>query len=167
MKIEGSYKVPALREIVWQQLMNPEVLARSLPGCEKLEPNPDGSYHAELRVGIAAVKGNYHGHIEILDPVPPERFRMKVEGQGTGGFLKGEGTLVLTEDPAGTLISYSGEAQVGGVIASVGQRLILGAAKHIINQFFAAFAKQVLQPSAQPSPALVPPGDGPVAEPQD
>lgn len=167
MKIEGSYKVPAPREIIWQQLMNPEVLARSLPGCEKLGANADGSYHAELRVGIATMKGNYHGRIEILDPVPPERFRMKVQGQGTGGFLQGEGTLTLTGDAAGTLINYAGEAQVGGVIASVGQRLILSAARQIVNQFFQAFAKQVQQPSALPSPAVAPPGAGPAAKPQD
>lgn len=143
MKIEGIYKVPARREVVWQQLMNPRVLALAMPGCERLEPGPDGSFRAELKVGIAAVKGSYRGRVEILDPVPPERFRMKVEGQGKGGFLKGEGTLTLTEGVTETEINYSGEAQVGGVIASVGQRLILSAARQIVNQFFEAFAKQV------------------------
>ena len=74
------------REKVWESLLNPQVLARALPGCEKLEPNPDGSFAAEMRVGIAAVKGAYRGRVEVLDAVPPEHFRMKVEGQGTGGF---------------------------------------------------------------------------------
>jgi len=146
MKIEGSYKISAPREIVWRALLNPEALARALPGCERLEPNPDGSYRAELKVGLAAVKGSYHGRVEILDPVPPEHFRMKVEGQGTGGFLKGEGTLTLLNNAAETLVTYSGEAQVGGVIASVGQRLMLGAARQIINHFFQAFASQVQPP---------------------
>ncbi len=144
MKLEGTHTISAPRELVWQKLLDPQVLARSLPGCEKIEPNSDGSFHAELKVGIAAVKGTYHGRIEILDPVPPERYRMKVEGQGIGGFLRGEGNLTLTESASGTLISYSGEAQVGGVIASVGQRLILMAAKQIVSQFFEAFAKQVM-----------------------
>ncbi len=143
MKIEGTYKIPAPRDLVWQHLMNPEVLARALPGCEKIEPNPDGSFHAELKVGIAAVKGTYQGRVEILDPAQPEHFRLKVEGQGKGGFLKGEGTLTLTDGSAETLISYAGEAQVGGLIASVGQRLLHGAAKQIIKQFFQAFARQV------------------------
>ena len=152
MKIEGTYKIAAPRETVWQHLMSPESLARSLPGCEKLEPNPDGSFRAELKVGIASVKGSYHGRIEILDPVPPERYRMKVEGQGTGGFLKGEGTLSLSSDGDGTTISYTGEAQVGGVVASVGQRLVLAAAKQIINQFFQAFSKQAV-PAVASTPA--------------
>ncbi len=147
MKIEGSYTIPAPREVVWQNLMNPEVLARSLPGCGKIEPNPDGSFKAELKMGVAAVKGTYRGRIEILDAAPPERYRMKVEGQGTGGFLKGEGVFSLMESGPGTVVSYSGDAQVGGMIASVGQRLILSAAKQVVKQFFESLAKQVQQPS--------------------
>ncbi|MBI1941685.1 MAG: carbon monoxide dehydrogenase subunit G [Acidobacteria bacterium] len=143
MKIEGTYKIPAPRDLVWQHLMNPEVLARALPGCDKLEPCPDGSYHAQMKVGIAAVKGTYQGRIEILDAIPNELFRMKVGGQGTGGFLNGIGTLSLASEGDGTLVRYAGEAQVGGVIASVGQRLMLAAAKQIIHQFFEAFSRQV------------------------
>jgi len=143
MILGGTHKIPAARETVWQALMNPEILARALPGCEKLEANPDGSYHAQMKVGIAAIKGTYQGRIEILDPIPNESFRMKVDGQGTGGFLKAIGTLSLASEGDGTLVRYAGEAQVGGVIASVGQRLMLVAAKQIINQFFRAFAQQV------------------------
>jgi len=119
------------------------VLARTIPGCEKLEPNPDGSYNAELKMGIAMVRGTYRGRVEILDQVPPEHFRMKLDGQGSGGFLKGEGTLTLAESGGETLISYTGEAQVGGLFASVGQRMILSAARQIVEQFFQDFAKQV------------------------
>ena len=153
MKVEGTYKIPLPRERVWQGLMNPEVLARSLPGCEGLRPNGDGSYHAEMNVGIAAVKGNYHGQIAILDAVAPERYRLRVQGQGTGGFLNGEGILTLAEAGGETVISYSGDAQVGGVIASVGQRLVLGAARQIVSRFFEAFSKQVQQ---SPSPPAAP-----------
>ena len=123
--------------------MNPGILGRALPGCEKLEANPDGSYHAQMKVGVAAVKGTYQARVEILDPAPPERFRMKVEGKGAGGFLIGEGTLALTEASGATQIAYTGEAQVGGVIASVGQRLMQAAAKQIIHQFFESFTKQI------------------------
>jgi len=134
--------------------MNPEVLGRALPGCAKLERNGDGSYHAEMSVGIAAVKGTYHGHIEILEGVPPERFRLRVEGKGASGFLKGEGVLTLADSDPETIVTYSGEAHVGGIIASVGQRLILGAARQIVNRFFEAFAKQFQKtPSPTDTPA--------------
>lgn len=148
MRLEGIYTIPAPREVVWQHLMSPETLARALPGCEKMEPNVDGSFGTQLKVGIAAVKGSYQGRIEILDAVPPERYRMKVEGKGTGGFMKGEGLLTLSDTgAAGTQIAYTGDAQVGGLIASVGQRLIQAAAKQIVKQFFEAFAKQIETPT--------------------
>lgn len=147
MKLEGTYTIPAPRETVWQHLLNPATLARALPGCEKLQPNADGSFSAELKVGIGAVRGTYSGRVEILDPKPPESYRIRVEGKGAGGFVKGEGTLKLTEQADGTVIAYSGEAQVGGVIASVGQRLLQGASRQIVSKFFEAFAQQVRRSS--------------------
>jgi carbon monoxide dehydrogenase subunit G len=143
MKLDGTYTIPAPRETVWKHLMDPQTLARALPGCERLEPAPDGSFSAQLKVGIGAVKGTYQGRVEILDPAPPERYRLKVEGKGAGGFVKGEGTLALSESAGGTSISYSGEAQVGGLVASVGQRLLEAAARQTLSQFFQAFAKQI------------------------
>ncbi len=143
MKIEGNHKIAAPRDVVWKGLLDPTVLARAVPGCEKLEAQPDGSYRAEMSVGIAAVKGKYHGRIEILDPVAPEHYRMKVEGQGTGGFVKGEGLLTLTGQGGETVVSYSGEAQAGGIIANVGQRLLQGAARQIVGRFFDAFAREI------------------------
>src|SRR5271157_71060 len=157
MRVEGAYIIPADRDVVWQSLLDPEVLSRSLPGDGKLKPNSDGSFHAELKVGIAAVKGTYHGHIQILDAVAPEHYRMKVEGQGTGGFVRGEGTLTLSQNGAGgTVITYAGDAQVGGVIANVGQRLMQGAAKQIVGKFFLEFSKQLqkLAVAAVSSPPL-------------
>ena len=150
MKMEGTYQVSAPRQLVYEQLLNPEKLARALPGCEKLEPNSDGSCHAEMKVGIAAIKGSYQGRVEILDQVPHEGFRIKVDGQGKGGFLKGEGTLALADadSGAGTTIHYSGEAQVGGLFAAIGQRMIQAATKQILQQFFQAFAKQLQQDQA-------------------
>jgi uncharacterized protein len=143
MRIEGSHKLSAPRETVYERLLDPASLAKALPGCEKLEPQPDGSFAAHLRIGIASVKGNYQGRVEIHDQIPPESFRMNVEGKGAGGFMKGEGTIKLAEEGSETVIHYSGEAQVGGLIASVGQRMMQAAAKQIVNQFFESFAKQI------------------------
>src|SRR5690348_2705277 len=143
MNLDGSYQIPAPRDLVYKQLMNPEVLSRSLPGCEMLTPNPDGSFSAQLKIGIAMMKGTYQGRVEIKDAVEPSHFRMLVEGKGSGGYMKGEGSLTLTDDGDGTLITYAGEAQVGGLIASVGQRMILGAAKQNVAQFFQESARQI------------------------
>ena len=98
-----------------------------------------------MKVGVAAVKGTYQGRVEILDQKPPERFRMRVNAQGKGGFLKGEGEMLLSGSGDETTVSYSGETQVGGMIAAVGQRMIQAASRQIVNQFFQAFAKQIQQ----------------------
>jgi uncharacterized protein len=142
MRIDGAFHLAIPREKVWERLLDSRVLARSLPGCEKFEVNPDGSYAAEMRVGVAAIKGTYKGRVEILDAAPPDHFRLKIEGQGTGGFLSGDGMLTLVADGRATVINYTGDAQVGGLLASVGQRLVLLAAKQIAGQFFAAFARE-------------------------
>lgn len=138
--------------------MDPLSLAQALPGCEKLDPQPDGSYQATLKIGIASIKGTYQGRVQILDALPPESFRMKIEGKGAGGFLKGEGTISLTVQNGGTLISYSGEVQIGGMIASVGQRMMQAAAQQMVQQFFDAFSHQLpaVQPDAVNSGGLPP-----------
>jgi len=143
MKIQGSYNIPASQEIVFTQLLNPKVLASALPGCERLAPSPDGTYQAVMKVGIAAVKGTYKGRVEILDQKPPEEFRIRVNATGKAGFLKGDGKIVLVPSDGGTIVSYSGETQVGGMIAAIGQRMIQAATKQIVSQFFQAFAKHV------------------------
>lgn len=157
MRLEGSYTIHADRETVWKLLLNPDVLARVMPGCERLVSNPDGSYSATMKMGIAMIKGTYQGRIEILDPVQPEHFRMKVDGKGSTGFVRGEGTLTFTENSGDTLITYGGDVQVGGLIASVGQRLIQGAAKQSLNKFFEDFTKQIsAQPPQPPTAEILP-----------
>ncbi len=158
MKVEGSRQLAAPREVVYRCLMDPLSLAQALPGCEKLDPQPDGSYQATLKIGIASIKGTYQGRVQILDALPPESFRMKIEGKGAGGFLKGEGTISLTVQNGGTLISYSGEVQIGGMIASVGQRMMQAAAQQMVQQFFDAFSHQLpaVQPDAVNSGGLPP-----------
>jgi uncharacterized protein len=156
MKLEGSFTLSASRDTVWQKLMDAQVLARVLPGNEGLETGPEGGYQVALKVGIGAVKGTYSGRIEILDPVPPERYRLKIEGRGARSFLKGEGDLALAEQgSSSTLIHYVGEIQLGGLLASVGQRLLEGAARQMISRFFEALAHEIHStagPTAVPAP---------------
>ena len=142
MNVEGNYKSTAAREAVWNALQDPRVLAKCLPGCEELTPSGADTYSARLKMGIAAVKGNYQGKITIQDKVPPESYRMTVEGKGKPGFLKGEGTIELSEQAGETTIAYRGTVQVGGLIASVGQRLVQGAARMVLNNFFKTLAEQ-------------------------
>jgi uncharacterized protein len=149
MKVSGTSILNAPRERMWQSLNDPAFLKLCLPGCESMEAIGPDQYQAILTVGIAAVKGKYTGTVTLSEKEPPQRFTMRVEGKGPGGFLQGTGVLELAEDPQGTQVTYQGDVQVGGPIASVGQRLLEGAAKMMVGQFFTAVNKQL---ATQPSP---------------
>ena len=143
MKIEGTYQLAAKRQDVWDLLNDPARLAKVLPGAEKLEPDGPDRYKVAVKFGVAAITGKYAGSVELAEKNPPSSLKMRVDGKGIPGFMKGEGVIRLSENGAQTEVKYSGEAQVGGVIASVGQRMIEAAAKKIIQQFFDAAQKEL------------------------
>ena len=161
MKVSGTHILNAPQERVWELLNDPAFLKVCLPGCESMEATGPDQYQATLTVGIAAVKGKYTGSVVLSEKEPPQRFAMRVEGKGTGGFMQGTGLLELGDDPQGTKVTYQGDVQVGGPIASVGQRLLDGAAKMIVGQFFTAVNKQL---AALSSPPQAPPASGPMAQ---
>lgn len=136
MKLEGTYTFQAPAERVWDLLTNPRNLEKALPGCEKLEEMEPGKFDVFLKIGIAAVKGSYKGKFEIADPEPPNRTRLIGEGSGLAGFVKGEAQIELSPQNQGTVLSYQGEIQVGGLFAGIGQRMIGGVAKMLLEQFF-------------------------------
>ena len=136
MKLEGKHKFKASQEKVWEALTGPASLEKAIPGCEKLTEQEPGKYELLLKIGISAVKGTYSGKAEVADPEPPRQYRLIMEGSGSPGFVKGEADIALSEEGEKTLLNYRGEAQVGGLIAGVGQRLIGGVAKMLLGQFF-------------------------------
>jgi carbon monoxide dehydrogenase subunit G len=154
VKVAGSYTINAPRAQLWQSLNDPAFLKVCLPGCESLEAIGPDRYQATLTVGIAVVKGKYTGSVTLSEKEPPERFKMQVDGKGTGGFMQGTGLLELAEDPQGTKVTYQGDVQVGGPIASIGQRLLDGAAKMMVGHFFTAVNTQL---AAIPTPTSEPP----------
>ena len=155
MKVSGSYTINAPRERLWEALNDPAFLQACLPGCESMEAIGPDQYQATLTIGIAVVKGKYNGSVTLSEKEPPQRFKMRVDGKGTGGFMQGAGLLDLAEDPVGTKVTYQGDVQVGGPIASIGQRLLDGAAKMIVGHFFAAVnTKLAATPTSPPAPPL-------------
>ena len=155
MKIEGTHQVNAPRERVYELLVDPDVLQRCIPGCERLEKTEANTYAATIRAGVGAIKGVFTGTVRLEDMRPPEHYRIVVAGKGAPGFLKGSGDLDLAEEGQGTLIKYTGDLQLGGTIASVGQRMIQGTAKMMASQFFTA-----LEAEAQTKVGEAPPKHG-------
>jgi carbon monoxide dehydrogenase subunit G len=136
MKIEGSADIAAPRERVWAAFLDPAVLAQALPGCEKLEAVGENEYKATMKVGVAAIKGTFEGKVRLSDLEPPQRYRMAVEGSGGPGFVRGDAGMRLSDVEGGTRVSYDADVQVGGLIASVGQRMLGGVTKMMLDQFF-------------------------------
>jgi carbon monoxide dehydrogenase subunit G len=162
MKIEGTHTLKARREMVWRLLNDPQVIARCLPGCQKLEPQGENTYTATLTVGVASIRGTYAGTIRLTDLVPPTRYGIAFEGKGPQGFAKGTGAIVLEEQDAETIIHYSGDVQVGGPIAGVGQRMLQGTARMLAGQFFTALEAEIgaLQKAETTGTPPIPPRHG-------
>jgi uncharacterized protein len=136
MKITGNHEVNTPRDLLYNALIDPEILQRCIPGCESLEKTADDTYVATIKVGIGPVKGTFKGNVRLEDMQPPSHYRMIVDGKGAPGFVKGTGDFNLEERNGETAIAYEGDVQVGGVIAGVGQRMIEAAAKMLASQFF-------------------------------
>ena len=152
MKIEGTHQLNAPRARVYELLVDPEVLQRCIPGCERLEKTEADTYSATIRAGVGAIKGVFTGTVRLEDMRPPEHYRIVVAGKGAPGFLKGSGDLDLEEQAEGTLIKYTGDLQLGGTIASVGQRMIQGTAKMMASQFFTALEAEAQTEAGEPPP---------------
>jgi carbon monoxide dehydrogenase subunit G len=136
VKISGSYQLPFARERAYQIMQDPAILARAIPGCEGLEKIGPDEYRMKMKMALASLSGAFDGKVRITEQNPPESFRLVVEGSGKVGFVKGDGVLKLSAVEEGTEVAYEGEAQVGGTMAAVGQRLIDGTAKMMIKKFF-------------------------------
>ena len=145
MKVEGSHTLAAPRERVFQALTNPATVAKLLPGCEKLEPAGTDTFRVKMKLGLAALSGAYEGTVKMSEQRPPEHLRLSVTSRGPWGFADGEGTLDLLEQSGKTEVRYAGEVKVGGMIASVGQRLLDGAARMVLGQFFQALEREAAQ----------------------
>jgi carbon monoxide dehydrogenase subunit G len=138
MKIEGSHKIDASRERIFAALVDPDVLQKCIPGCEQMEKTGENQYKAKLTAGVGPVKGVFTATVSLQDIVAPEHYKLVVEGKGQPGFVKGTGELSLKDEGGATEIQYTGDVNVGGIIASVGQRMIQSTANLLAGRFFKA-----------------------------
>ena len=143
MKIEGQYLLPAAREQVWAALNDPDVLTKATPGLKALKPAGQDAYDATIELAVGPVKGAYQGTARIVDKTPPEKMTIIVEGGGRPGTIKATGALALEAQGEQTLVRYVADAQVTGVLMSVGHRLFGGVAKQLAGEFFKALEREV------------------------
>lgn len=148
MNLKGTYRLKGSREQVWTALNDPQVLRRCTPGCKQMVAVTEDCFDVVIEIGIAAIKGHYTGQIKISDRVPNQGYTLAVSGTGTAGFMNASGALQLGGQENQTLIEYAGEANVGGVVAGVGQRVMEGVARLLVGQFFKCL-ESVLQTSGE------------------
>lgn len=141
LTMSGEVQIPAPREKVYAKLNDPEVLKQCVPGCESLEKLSDTEFQAVSVMKIGPVKAKWKGKVTLSDLDPPNGYKITGEGEGgVAGFAKGGAAVHLSEKDGGTLLKYDVEAQIGGKLAQLGQRLIAGAAKKMADDFFVKFA---------------------------
>lgn len=170
MKIQGEYSFEAPVAAVWSALLDPVVLAAVMPGCEKLDL-VDGHYVGDLNIKVGPVQGKFSGKVDLSDVVEPKSFTMTIDGKGVPGFVKAKALVKLEPDGEKTKIHYDADAQVGGKIASVGQRLIEATSRAITKQCLDGLHEniklRVAAKAAEPAKAEEPaPAAEPPAEPE-
>ncbi len=148
MKIKGERAFAAPRERVWEVLLDPEVIARCIPGCQRLEAVDADTFEATLKIGVGAVSGTYEGALRIQERIPPCRYAMSFEGTGRGGFVRGTGVAELRERDGATVVAYDCDVEVGGLIASVGQRVLEGVSGFLVGQMFTKLQGYAVQEAA-------------------
>lgn len=144
MELTGEHKVPASQEATYDAMLDPEVLKSALPGCEVLEEVGENEYIATMTIGVAMIKGKYDGKVKITDLNRPDSFTMHIEGKGPQGQINGVGDLVFEKiDDNNTLVKYKGDANVRGMLARIGSRVIQPAAKMIVGKFFESMTSTI------------------------
>ena len=184
MKVSGEATLHAPVQDVWAALNDPAVLVRTIPGCERLESTGPDAYRMTVTAGVASIKGTYSGQVQLSDQVAPSSFLMTASGAGGPGTVSTEVRVALADAGDGsTRLSYDADAVVGGVVAGVGQRMLVAVAKKTAGEFFRAVddvltgtASAVAAPAvpsgatvpaaaAEPGVFVAPPGPGAAAQP--
>jgi uncharacterized protein len=169
MKLAGAHLFPVERERLWAALLDPTLLVRVMPGCEPMESVGENHWKMAMTVAVGPVQGRFQGSLELADLAAPESYRMKLDGSGPAGFMRGTGTVRLAAEGGSTRLTYELEAHVGGKVASVGQRLVESSARALARQGLEGLEKELgaraalaaAAPAASATPPANPSGSAP------
>jgi len=157
MQLNDKIRIEAPREQVYAALNDPEVLKKSIPGCEEIIQISETEMTASIVAKIGPIKAKFKGKVTLSDLNPPQSYTISGEGTGgTAGFAKGGAKVSLEADGTATILHYEVQAEVGGKLAQLGGRLIEGTAKKMAGDFFNAFSAAVTGPAGEAIPAAAP-----------
>jgi uncharacterized protein len=144
MNLNGTFTFSAPRDTVWALLQDPAVLAKALPGTERLSLVGDDRFEGQMKVSVGPVSAaKFDIVVQLIDKTPPEHFGMQIDGKGGVGFTKGTATVDLREQDGATVMEYASNVQVGGKIAAVGQRLLESVGRMMMKQALEALEREV------------------------
>ena len=156
MKFTGENTLEAPVEQVWDALLDPAVLVRTIPGCERLEATGDHAYAMTVTAGVAAIKGTYAGSCELSDLVPHESLTMRLDGAGAPGTVGATVKVRFAGDAGSTTVNYDADAVVGGMVGGVGQRMLTSVSRRMAGEFFGNVGAVL-----SGAPAAAPSAEGP------
>jgi len=161
MEMSGEFRIPAPKERVWAALNDPEILQRSVPGCQSITKLSDTEMEGAVTASVGPVKATFKGSVVLSDVNPPDSYTLTGQGKGgPAGFAKGVAKVALTEEGGFTVLRYTVQASVGGKLAQIGQRLIDGTAKKLSEEFFGNFSAILGGSAAEPVAEQQPPSAG-------
>jgi uncharacterized protein len=161
MEMSGEQSIPVPQARVWEALNDPEVLKACIPGCDSIEKVSDNEYRVAMTAAVGPVKARFAGKLALGEVNPPTSYTLAFEGSGgAAGFGKGGAKVALAPEGAGTKLSYTANAQVGGKLAQVGSRLIDGVARKMANDFFTRFKALLVPEAAAEAPSAMLAADG-------
>lgn len=136
MKITGHNTIPFPVETVWDALLDPAVLVRTIPGCERLETTGDHTYDMTVTAGVASIRGTYAGTCALSDLVTHESLVMRLQGAGAPGTIDATVHVSFRNADGLTTVDYDADAVVGGMVGGVGQRMLASVSKRMAKEFF-------------------------------
>ena len=149
MELSAEYTFAQPPEVVWDALMNPDVLAGCIPGCRSMEPDGENRYRADVNIRVGPIGGQYSAVVALSELNPPNSYHMSIEGSGNIGFANGTVAVTLTPSGnGGTTVHVDADSQVGGAVARVGQRMMGSVAKGMMDRFFGCLVESVANSSS-------------------
>ena len=147
LNFSGKETIDVAPQTLWDAVIDPEILQKVVPGCREMRAVGEAEYIMALDLKVAAVGGSFEGKIALFDMHPPARCQITVSGEGTGHRHWYASVVIADEGDGKSSISYEADGDVGGLVAGVGQRVLMGVAKHLTRQFFTSLKKQFTNPS--------------------
>ena len=156
MKIAGTNTIPFPVDRVWDALLDPAVLVRTIPGCERMEGKGDHAYDMTVTAGVAAIRGTYSGTCVLSDLEPHSSLVMRLQGAGAPGTVDATVNVRFAEVDAGTEVAWDADAVVGGMVGGVGQRMLSSVSKRMAGELFDGVGRELTAPSAGEAAAATP-----------